>query len=105
MDYENTLTQLELGENNITHIGGTILFKCLKRNQTITSLSLGNYNTENQNKLGPVSSKYIREFLTTSQVIAFLDLRMNNLGDKGMYQIACGLKENRSLVSLNVACN
>ena len=85
MNYESPLMNLELGENNISSKGGIILFKCLKRNQTLVSLSLGNYNTENQNKLGATTAKYIKEYLMVSKVLSFLDLRMNNLGDKGIY--------------------
>ena len=74
------------------------LFKAIARNQTLVSLNLGNYSSSGfKNKLGPKAAKYLSEMLICNKVLTFLDLKMTNMCDQGLYQISLGMKQNCTL--------
>jgi Ran GTPase-activating protein (RanGAP) involved in mRNA processing and transport len=78
---KSEIVSLELGENEITHIGAQYLFEALSKNQTIISLNLGNTESSNKNKIGPKGAQYLHDMLLQNQLIQFLDLQANVLGD------------------------
>jgi Ran GTPase-activating protein (RanGAP) involved in mRNA processing and transport len=96
---------LNLSENKISSVGASAIFKALKFNEHLISLNLGNTDTNSRNVMGPKASKYLKELLISNQVLTFLDVRYNNLGDQGMFQISQGLRKNRVLMQLSISQN
>ena len=61
------------------------------------SLELGNKTGVNRNQIGAKGAKYLKDLLISNQILTFLGLRANSLGDQGLHQIALGLRENSGL--------
>ena len=99
------IVNLDLGENEITHEGAMHLFEILKKNQTVVTLNLGNYDQVQKNKIGAIGATYLRDLLKENKFLTSLDLRANVVSDKGAYQIQLGLLENQTLEHLSLSHN
>ena len=89
----NTVTELNLGSNNITNLQSIV--EALKTNNTLTALYLGG------NNITDVQS--IVEALKTNNALTRLDLRNNNITD--VQSIGEALKTNNTLRRLNLENN
>jgi Leucine-rich repeat (LRR) protein len=96
----NTLTYLDLSHNKIDDNGaaaiGTIL---LKKDLAIRHLDLGD------NCIRAEGAKHIGRALGANEVIQFLSLRLNRLGDQGGSWLLEKLSGNNSVVDINIANN
>jgi len=72
----NTLTELNLGNNKIGAAGGAAIAKSLKVNSTLTELNLGN------NKIGAAGGAAIAESLKVNSTLIQLNLGENQIGDE-----------------------
>ena len=103
--YNQNLIHLDLTQNNITSIGAKKVFKNLTGNNSIISLNLGNIENINKNKVGLKAIPSLNEYLKASTVLTFLNLRSTLLTDQGLALLCEGLKDNKTLLVLNIAKN
>ena len=81
------------------------MFKSLIGNNSLISLNLGNIENINKNKVGLKAVPSLNEYLKSSTVLTFLDLRSTLLADKGLELLCEGLKDNKTLLVLNISKN
>lgn len=100
----NSLTCLHLARKSIADPDGVQLALMLYNNKVLRKLLLEG------NMLGPKTAKEIGNALLVNKTLRFLDLESNQLTQdnedvKGMVVFIESLKQNKSLISLNVANN
>ncbi|WP_039454784.1 leucine-rich repeat domain-containing protein [Candidatus Jidaibacter acanthamoebae] len=94
-----TITSLNLSDNNIGEAGGIAIAEALKENKTITSLDLGG------NDIGAAGGIAIAEASKENKTITSLNLSDNNIEEAGGIAIAEALKENKTITSLDLSGN
>ncbi|RIB22058.1 hypothetical protein C2G38_1034344 [Gigaspora rosea] len=95
----NTLTSLNLSENNLRLEGEKALADVLCKNTILTSLNLS------KNNLGSKGGKALADALCKNTTLTSLNLSKNNLGSKGGKALADALCKNITLTSLNLSVN
>ncbi|MDP2437097.1 MAG: COR domain-containing protein [archaeon] len=123
---DQRVTELNLRDNGLRSQGAIAIFDTLATNSTVLSLSISSNHLEMetmpgltemlrrnntltrldlcQNFLPPGAASGIGEGLMVNSTLQYLDLRLNCLGG-GIEQLALGLRDNRSLVSLCLSQN
>jgi len=96
---------LNLSNNSISPDGIKKIFKSLLKNTALMSLDIGNPENTMKNRISRKSSSKIIEFLATTQVLQFLNVRNTFLQDQGLICLCEGLTQNRSLIMLDISKN
>lgn len=96
-----TITCLDLSNNNLNDHAGTYLARILKRNKTIAKLELDN------NQLGPATCQAFSEALKVNKSLVYLSLDSNPLTSggtnySGFIEFVKSLRFNSTLKSLNL---
>ena len=101
LEINNTLTTLNLPQNNISNIGATALAKALKINNTLTTLNL------QQNDIGDEGVFALAEALKTNNTLTTLNLQQNDIGNEGVNRLVHVLfrRENESLIDIDFKYN
>ena len=101
LEKNNTLTTLNLPQNNISNIGATALAKALKINNTLTTLNL------QQNDIGDEGVFALAEALKTNNTLTTLNLQQNDIGNEGVNRLVHVLfrRENESLIDIDFKYN
>ena len=94
----NTITKLNLSNNQIGPEGAIAIAAALKDNKTITTLGLHN------NQIGPEGAIAIATALK-DKAITGLYLGNNQIGDEGAIAIAAALKDNKAITKLGLLNN
>jgi Ran GTPase-activating protein (RanGAP) involved in mRNA processing and transport len=94
-----SLTSLNLQNNQVQDEGAIALASALEKNQSLTNLDLV------CNQIGAKGGKAIASALKKNQNLISLILWDNEIKNKGAKAIASALKKNQSLTSLNLGCN
>ncbi len=100
-----SLVHLDLSSNNIGYVGSQMLFGVLQENSALISLNLSSRDGLYRNRLGDKSVEILEKVLRYNVTLQFLNLQSTNLGFMGVQSILEGLKDNRSLVYLNLSNN
>jgi Ran GTPase-activating protein (RanGAP) involved in mRNA processing and transport len=95
----NSLTQLNLQQNNIGEEGAHRIVGALEKNTSLKELNL------QQNKIGRFGAYYIAKALEENTSLTQLNLQQNNIGDDDALHIAFTLEKNTSLTKLNLQQN
>ncbi|CAF1063913.1 unnamed protein product, partial [Didymodactylos carnosus] len=95
----STLTKLNLYSNQITDRGGKALAEALKVNSTLTQLYLG------FNQISDRGGEALAEALKVNNTLTQLDLERNQISDRGSEVLATALKLNNTLAQLNLSWN
>jgi len=101
----SNVVHLDLSQNEITSKGVKKVFKSLMSNTSLISLSIGNHENIQKNKIGQKGIPKLSALLKTSQVLQFLDVRGTVLCDPGIIELCEGLKNNKTLLVLNISKN
>ncbi|KJE98088.1 hypothetical protein CAOG_008114 [Capsaspora owczarzaki ATCC 30864] len=94
-----TLTQLNLGRNQIGDTGAQAIAEALKVNKAVTVLGL------NENRVGDAGAQAVAEALKVNSTATQLILHDNQIGDDGALAIAEALKVNSRLIWLDLERN
>ena len=95
----STLTELDLGSDNMGDMGGIYLGEALAVNSTLTRLEL------RSNKIGDEGGARIGEALAVNSALRSLDLSSNQLGPAAGVKIGEALLTNSALTRLNLNNN
>lgn len=96
----DSVTCLDISNNNLNDHAGTYVARVLKHNQSLKKLELDN------NHLGPKAAAAFGEALMTNESVVYLSLDSNEIvtdtDQSGVIAIGEALKQNRTLTSLNL---
>ena len=93
------LTNLNIADNHIGHVGAAALGEGLKVNAVMTNLNLS------MNQIGPTGATALGDALKVNAVLTNLNLFRNKIGDVGAAALGEGLKVNAVLTYLNIGLN
>ncbi|XP_065883962.1 NLR family CARD domain-containing protein 3-like [Dysidea avara] len=99
LQYNKTLLQLDVSQNDISFIGAMAISKCLKNNETLQKLDISH------NKLFDDGIKTISNSLRTNGALKMLNISDNNITNTGATQIAEAIKVNTTLSHINISRN
>eukprot|EP00871_Galdieria_phlegrea_P000505 jgi/Galph1/1455/GphlegSOOS_G141.1 len=91
-----SLTNLNIGFNNIDTEGAKYLSEALRENTTLTGLNIG------WNNIGTEGAKYLSEALRENTTLTILDIDGNNIGTEGAKYLSGALRENTTLTTLDI---
>eukprot|EP00871_Galdieria_phlegrea_P001055 jgi/Galph1/1950/GphlegSOOS_G633.1 len=94
-----TLTGLNIGWNNIGTECAKYLSEALRENTTLTTLNIDHNNIETE------GAEYLSEALRENTTLTTLDIRSNNIDAKGAEYLSEALRENTTLTSLDIGWN
>jgi len=94
-----TLTSIDLKNNNVKDLGFVALMDALKTNNTITDLDL------RRNNITGEACHALKDVLLTNTTIQKLELRGNSIGNEGCRTIMEGLDNNTTLFRLSLDRN
>jgi Ran GTPase-activating protein (RanGAP) involved in mRNA processing and transport len=95
-DNDTTLTQLDLGHNQISVEGAKALAGALEQNTTLIQLDLWD------NQIGDEGAKALAAALEQNTTLIQLDLWDNQIGDEGAKALAAALEQNTALIQLDL---
>ncbi|CAF3923814.1 unnamed protein product [Adineta steineri] len=99
MYFDQTVTTLELGGNEIGNQGAQHLANALEGNKTLTTIYLGG------NKIGDQGVQHLGHSLEINKTLTTLYLRGNKIGAKGAQHLANALESNKTLTILYLGGN
>ena len=99
------LVHLDISSNEISAEGSENIIKELENHNSLASFDISSHEGLHRNRLGTPGSRSISKILSINQVLAFLNLSGTGLGFEGLEIIINGLKDNKSLIALNLANN
>ena len=100
LEFNATLTSLNLASNNIGDEGATKLARCLRlKNNTLKCLDL------DSNKIGVAGAMQLSECLRINTALKSLCLSSNRIGDAGATRLARCLCANKTLTNLRLGHN
>jgi Ran GTPase-activating protein (RanGAP) involved in mRNA processing and transport len=105
--YNTTVIHLNLGGNHISADGAAYLFQCLENHPSMVSLDLANNDCyKNKMKIGVKGAQALLSMLSAPNcLIAHLDLTDNALTSEALLNIMEGVKNCKSIVTLNLTQN
>ncbi|CAF1388697.1 unnamed protein product [Adineta steineri] len=95
----NTLTTLNLVDNQIGYVGAQYLADALKNNTTLTKLNL------ELNEIGTVGAQHLGDALRNNKTLTELNLGHNQTGAAGAQHLGDALRNNTTLTKLNLEWN
>ena len=101
----NSLIHLDLRSTAFSKDGMDNLFKALCTNKTITCLRIGSIKGMYRNLINGKSISGIQEYLKTTKMLFFLDLKGAGLGNEGVQILADSLKYCKSIRCLDISMN
>ena len=102
LKFSDTLTSLDISNNDFGHYGTTYILDVLKDNTTITSLNISNCKNAN-NQANLVA---LRDLLKENTTLTSLDMSNNNLDNSSItHHLSGAIKSNTTLTSLNMSHN
>ena len=99
LQYNHSLTTLNLAGNQVGDAGASALAKAIQNNHSLTNLGLGG------NKVGDAGASALANALQNNQSLTFLNLTFNKVGDAGASALANTLQNNHSLTTLYLYSN
>ncbi|KAL4512587.1 hypothetical protein ABPG72_020424 [Tetrahymena utriculariae] len=96
---------IDVSNNNLSSQGCQFFFELLQSTESIYSLNISSPDSYNRNKMNFETAKSISQMLKVNQTFSFLDISHSLLGPNGLNEIVKGLKQNKSLVYLNLSFN
>ena len=96
---------LDLGSNDITMEGASLLFRSLKAHPSLSVLTIANHDRLHRNRIGISACQDLRDFLAENKVISSLSIADNRIGNEGLAVISPALTSDCVLVILNLSNN
>ena len=100
-----SIIHLDISSNDIRSEGACFFFKEIKKHESIISIDISSHEGLNKNRIGPAGIWPIREILQESRMLLYLSLADTFLGVEGLLYVVEGLKNNKTLIYLNVSNN
>ena len=100
-----TIIHLNLSSNSISHVGIAELFEALAENQTLISLDLSSHEGLNRNRIGARGAAPLEWVLQKNKTLQFLSVAGSSVDLEAMESICKGLRNNSSIVGLDVSNN
>ena len=100
-----SLTSINLGKNDLGVEGTKAICEALKSNKMLKELDLSGQRgigSVRSNIGGPAGAKHVADLLGTNASLTLLSLGDNDLGDDGVEALSVGLKESKSLATLDL---
>ncbi|CAG9310902.1 PPP1R37_1 [Blepharisma stoltei] len=98
------LVHLDMSSNDISPEGASTVINLIADHPTIVSLNLSSNEALHRNRLGVLGAIAIQKALQSS-ILGFINISGTSLGNDGLVYIIEGLRNNQSLVSLNLSNN
>lgn len=99
LKFNETLTSIDLSNNEIEEDRAKLIAEALKVNETLTSIDLSD------NEIGEEGAKLIAEVLKENETLVSIDLSDNAIGEASVKTIVEALKINKTITNLNFAYN
>lgn len=99
LEFDRTLTSLDLSHNNYREQAGFSLAEMLRKNRSLTSLDLKWNHLRRKGAVAVAASLKLNPNLTS------LDVSFNGFGDMGAIELAKTLKTNKSLIAVDLNNN
>lgn len=77
-----SIVHLDICQSMITPKGFKDLFRAMLKNESITSIEVGNPGNINRNRIGKEGTKELVHLLQHNHLLQFLDIRGLTLGDQ-----------------------
>lgn len=103
--HHRSLVHLNLANNSLSPEGMKRIFKSLLKNSSLISLDVGNPENTQKNRINSKTIPKMVELLAQTQVLQFLNIRNTFLQDQGLKSLCEGLKQNQTLVMLDLSKN
>lgn len=101
-----TLNHVDLGSNDITSEGASLLFDQLMDHQYVTSFSLANVDGLHRNRLGSIGCKHLNKLLRHNKIISMVDIADNAIGNEGIRYMLAGIDPAQSSIAyINLSNN
>ena len=100
-----SLVYVDLASTGLLSRGGTVIFRALQKNESITSLDLSTCSGLIHNHIDSASTKELIHVLLNNKVLSILNLNGNAIKVAGIENISRGIAGNTCLLSLKIAYN
>ena len=105
LSYNNSIIHLSICSNDLSSVGWNALFAAIKRSNSIISLDISSKERINRNIMDLASIKNLSDLFWVSKFLAFIDLSLMSLGDRGVEILWKGLSGNKIICSLIIQNN
>ena len=99
LKFNDTITLLDISNNDFSVYGLKEILDVLKDNTTITSLNISNC----KHAIEDANISALRDILKENKIITTLDISNNNFSVSGLKEILDVLKDNTKITSLNIS--
>ena len=93
-----SLISLDLGSNDIKSDGAAALFQTIAKHESITELTLQNHDRLHRNRINTKACASLRDMLASNQILTFLNIADNRIGNGGLSIAAPALVKSNLLV-------
>ena len=105
LSFNSNIIHLSICSNSLTSKGWNALFAAIKKNNSIVSLDISSKERVNRNIMDIESIKNLSDLFLVSKFLAFIDLSLMSLGDRGIEILWKGLTGNRVILALIIQNN
>ena len=92
-----SLYHLNLSSTSISHKGAKRIFRALRKNESLISLSLGCIDGVYRNRIGMKGIFELRNMLQTNKTLNILDLSYNRIMNEGFKSLIFAIENQESI--------